>query len=64
MFSFILEIIFTICFALCCVLSIIQGAWLFAILDGLCVILGIINCYLICRNRKRKKENENGSKNT
>jgi hypothetical protein len=55
MLKLILEIIFTVAFAVCCVLSIITGSWLLAVLDGACVILGLINIYLICRYRKREK---------
>ena len=62
MFNFILEIIFTFCWTALFILNIITGSWaILIILDGLCMILGIINCCLIYRNLKHQKENQNVS---
>jgi hypothetical protein len=55
MLKLILEIVFTVVFAVSFVLNIITGFWLLAVLDGACVILGLINIYLIWRNHKRKE---------
>jgi hypothetical protein len=63
MLKLILEIIFTVVFAISLVFNIISGSWLLVALDGVCVILGLINIYLIWRNHKRK-EMRNVSKDT
>jgi hypothetical protein len=55
MFKLILEIVFTVVFAIAFVLNIITGFWLLAVLDGACVALGLVNIYLIWRNHKRKE---------
>ena len=54
MLKLILEIVFIVVFAISLVLNIITGSWLLVALDGACVILGLINIYLILRNHKRK----------
>lgn len=58
MFKLILEIIFTVIFAISFVINIITGFWLLMVLDGACVILGLINIYLILRNYKRKEKQD------
>ena len=63
MLKLILEIIFTVVFAISFVLNIITGFWLLVVLDGTCVVLGLINIYLILRNYKRK-EKQDASENT
>ena len=55
MLKLILEIIFTVVFAISLVFNIITGFWLLAVLDGVCVVLGLVNIYLIWRNHKRKE---------
>lgn len=55
-FNLILEIIFVILFTIALIGNLIAGVWLFVLLDGICVILGIINIYLIYRNLNKKKE--------
>jgi membrane protein implicated in regulation of membrane protease activity len=55
MLKLILEIVFTVVFAISLVLNIITGSWLLVALDGVCVILGLVNIYLIWRNQKRKE---------
>lgn len=55
MLKLILEIVFTVVFAISLVLNIITGSWLLVALDGVCVILGLVNIYLIWRNHKRKE---------
>ena len=63
MLKLILEIIFTVVFAISLVVNIITGFWLLAVLDGACVALGLANIYLIWRNYKRK-ETRNVSEDT
>ena len=63
MFKLILEILFTVVFAISLVCSIISGFWLLAVLDAICVVLGLVNIYLIWRNYKRK-ETRNVSEDT
>ena len=63
MLKLILEIIFTVVFAIAFVLNIITSFWLLAVLDGVCVALGLVNIYLIWRNYKRK-ETRNVSEDT
>jgi membrane protein YdbS with pleckstrin-like domain len=46
MFKFILEIIFTVLFAVSLVFNVITGSWLLVTLDAIIVILGIINSIL------------------
>ena len=58
-FNLILEAIFVILFTITLIVNLIAGAWLFVALDAACVILGIVNIYLICRNLKREKERKN-----
>ena len=60
----VLEIIYTIAFAICCVLSFVTAAYLLAILDGVCVILGVVNIYLTCRTLKRMEEAQDVSEDT
>lgn len=64
-FNLILEIIFVILFTIALIGNLIAGVWFIALLDGICVILGIANIYLICRILNREKERKNNaSKNT
>lgn len=63
MLKLILEILFTVVFAISLVCSIISGFWLLAVLDAICVVLGLVNIYLIWRNYKRK-ETRNVSEDT
>lgn len=57
MFNFILEIIFTVLFAVSLIFNAIAGSWLFVTLDVIIVILGIINSILAYKNYKKKKNN-------
>lgn len=63
MLKLILEILFTVVFAISLVFNIIAGSWLLVALDGVCVALGLVNIYLVWRNHKRK-ESRNVSKDT
>lgn len=54
-FNLILEIIFVILFTIALIGNLIAGVWLFVALDAACVILGIANIYLICRNLNKEK---------
>ena len=59
MFKFILEIIFTVIFAISLIFNIITGAWLLVALDAIIVILGIVNSILIFKEwRSRGKRND------
>jgi hypothetical protein len=55
MLKLILEIVFTVVFAVSFVFNIITGFWFLAVLDGACVALGLVNIYLIWRNHKREE---------
>ena len=55
MFNFILEVIFTVLFAISLVFNVIAGSWLLVALDAAIVILGIINSILVYKNYKDKK---------
>lgn len=57
MFNFILEIIFTVLFAVSLIFNAIAGSWLLVTLDAIIVILGIINSILAYKNYKKKKNN-------
>lgn len=57
MFNFILEIIFTVLFAVSLVFNVVAGSWLLVVLDVVIVILGIINSILAYKNYKKKKNN-------
>jgi hypothetical protein len=57
MFKFILEIIFTVVFAISLIFNVIAGSWLLVILDAIIVIFGIINSILIFKEwRHRRKK--------
>ena len=55
MFNFILEVIFTVLFAISLVFNVIACSWLLVALDAAIVILGIINSILVYKNYKDKK---------
>jgi hypothetical protein len=57
MFKFILEIIFTVLFAVSLVFNVITGSWLLVTLDAIIVILGIVNSILVFKEWRsgRKK---------
>lgn len=57
MFNFILEIVFTVLFAVSLIFNAIAGSWLLVTLDAIIVILGIINSILAYKNYKKKKNN-------
>lgn len=57
MFNFILEIIFTVLFAISLIFNVIAGSWLLVALDAAIVILGIINSIFAYKNYKNKKDN-------
>ena len=57
MFNFILEIIFTVLFAVSLVFNVIAGSWLLVALDAVIVILGIVNSIFAYKNYKKKKNN-------
>lgn len=57
MFNFILEIIFTVLFAVSLAFNVVAGSWLLVALDAVIVILGIINSILAYKNYKKKKNN-------
>jgi hypothetical protein len=54
MFKFILEIIFTVLFAVSLVFNAITGSWLLVTLDAIIVIFGIINSILIFKEWRRR----------
>jgi membrane protein YdbS with pleckstrin-like domain len=54
MFKFILEIIFTVLFAVSLVFNVITGSWLLVTLDAIVVILGIVNCILDFKEWRRR----------
>jgi hypothetical protein len=58
MLKLILEIVFTVVFAISLVFNIIAGLWLFVALDAACVALGLVNMYLILRHHKRERTQE------
>jgi hypothetical protein len=55
MFNFILEIIFTVLFAISLVFNVIIGSWLLVTLDAVIVILGIVNIILAYKNYKKRR---------
>lgn len=57
MLNFILEIIFTVLFAVSLIFNALTGSWLLVTLDAVIVILGIINSIFAYRNYKNKKNN-------
>ena len=57
MFNFILEIIFTVLFAVSLIFNALAGSWLLVTLDAVIVILGIINSIFAYHNYKKKKNN-------
>ena len=57
MFNFILEIIFTVLFAISLVFNMIASSWLFVALDAAIVILSIVNSIFAYKNYKKKKNN-------
>ena len=57
MFNFILEIIFTVLFAISLVFNAVTGSWLFVTLDAIIVILGVVNSIFAYKNYKNKKNN-------
>jgi hypothetical protein len=57
MFNFILEIIFTVLFAVSLVFNAVAGSWLFVALDAAIVILGVVNSIFAYKNYKNKKNN-------
>jgi hypothetical protein len=54
MFKFILEIIFTVLFAVSLVFNVITGSWLLVTLDAIIVILGIVNSILVFKEWRRR----------
>lgn len=63
MFNFILEIIFTVLFAVSLVFNVITGSWLLVTLDAIIVILGIVNSIFAYKNYKKKKNNTSNGGN-
>ena len=56
MFKFILEIIFTVIFAVSLIFNTIAGSWLLVILDAVIVVLGIINSVFVFKEWRSKKK--------
>lgn len=56
MFKFILEIIFTVLFAVSLVFNVITGSWLLVTLDAIIVILGIVNSILVFKEWRRRRK--------
>lgn len=57
MFNFILEIIFTVLFAVSLIFNAVADSWLLVALNAVIVILGIINSIFAYKNYKKKKNN-------
>lgn len=62
MVDLILEIVFTVLFAISLVYNIILGSWLFVVLDTIIVILGVINFIFVYKTYKAKKQEKNREK--